>query len=84
MAVGLLTLEGMEGRALEASVEYEYCSRACGDGGTGEYDFSENDDLDDAGDTFPPQPKNDPSLVPAGDFGSPLLTVVLESYESLE
>jgi hypothetical protein len=80
MAVGLLILEGM---VLEASAEFEYGSRVCGDG-IGEYDFSENDVVEDAGDVFPPQPKNDPSLEPPGDFGGPLLIVVLESYESLE
>lgn len=67
---------------LEASADVRVDSLGPGEG-IGENDFSENVVVED-GDEFPPQPKNDPSLLVPGDFGCDFCIVVLESFESLE
>jgi len=43
-------------------------SSGVGGDGMGEYVFSEKFVLAEIGDVFPPQPKNEPSFEPAGDF----------------
>lgn len=78
MAAGIFLLDVV----LEASTVVRVYSLGPGDG-IGEKDLSENVVVEDVGE-FAPQPKNEPSLEPPGDFGCCFCIVVLDSFESFE